>query len=287
MGLWLSGLEFVILVLKRYQIQIFLYIVFISILSFVYHQRSFRSRTKKRTKLHHFRKEIQKAIHFGRSSREFWRFRCTWVRIVLFIIIIKVCRKVPSMDAISLIYFFSLLLFALDLQSPAKFPILQAQFELVLFPNIKNRGTIQTSIDFSMRPQLPGGQFSIPPITEAQLAYNDSLLVEAWLYIEPTLHLFIDVVKSRPASDPVDSDLHQQSPAGETDGLVHRGFCFHTMNIDRFHLPCLLIDMHKMCCVFGFWFTGNLKMSGEAYHEGVTCRWRTTLHHLPGLDFPR
>ena len=28
---------------------------------------------------------------------------------------------------------------ALDLQSPAKFPILQAQSELVLFPNIKNR----------------------------------------------------------------------------------------------------------------------------------------------------
>ena len=98
------------MVLKRYQIQIFLYIVFISILSFVYHQRSFRSRTKKRTKLHHFRKEIQKAIHFGRSSREFWRFRCTWVRIVLFITVIKVCRKVPSMDAVCLIYFFSLLL---------------------------------------------------------------------------------------------------------------------------------------------------------------------------------
>ena len=60
------------------------------------------------------------------------------------------------------------------------------------------------------------------------------------------------LVKSRPASDPVDSDLHQQSPAGETDGLIHRGFCFHTMNFDRFHLPCLLIDMLKMCCVFGF-----------------------------------
>ena len=37
-------------------------------------------------------------LYFGRSSREFWSFQCTWVRIVFFIIIIKVCRKVPSMD---------------------------------------------------------------------------------------------------------------------------------------------------------------------------------------------
>ena len=34
--------------------------------------------------------------YFGRLSREFWRFQCTWVRIVFFITIIKVCRKVPS-----------------------------------------------------------------------------------------------------------------------------------------------------------------------------------------------
>ena len=58
--------------------------------------------TKKRTRLHHFRKEIQKAIHFGRSSREFWRFLCIWVLIVFFITIIKVCRKVPSMVSVFL-----------------------------------------------------------------------------------------------------------------------------------------------------------------------------------------
>ena len=86
-----------------------------------------------------------------------------------------------------------------------------------------------------------------------------------------------DSDKSRPASDPVDSDLHQQSPAGETDGLVHRGFCFHTMNIDCFHLPCLLIDMHKMCCVFGFWFTGNLKK----------CRGKHIMRVSPVDDVPR
>ena len=92
------------------------------------------------------------------------------------------------------------------------------------------------------------------------------------------LFIFLSMlVKSRPASDPVDSDLHQQSPAGETDGLVHRGFCFHTMNIDRFHLPCLLIDMLKMCCVFGFWFTGNLKK----------CRGKHIMRVSPVDDVPR
>ena len=67
---------------------------------------------------------------------------------------------------------------ALDLRSPDGSSSHQAQSELIPVPNIKNGGTSKPP-DFSMRPQLPGGQFSIPPITEAQLAYNDSLLVEA------------------------------------------------------------------------------------------------------------
>ena len=46
--------------------------------------------------------------YFGRSSREFWRFRCSiqgmwmWTLIVIFIIVIKVCRKVPSMVSLFL-----------------------------------------------------------------------------------------------------------------------------------------------------------------------------------------
>ena len=46
--------------------------------------------------------------YFGRSSREFWRFRCSilgmsmWTLIVIFTRVIKVCRKVPSMVSLFL-----------------------------------------------------------------------------------------------------------------------------------------------------------------------------------------
>ena len=63
------------------------------------------------------------------------------------------------------------------------------------------------------------------------------VLMEAWLYIKPSLP---DVGRRVwPTSDPVDSDLGYQSPDTVADGLNHMGLCYPGMIFDRFHSSCL------------------------------------------------
>ena len=46
--------------------------------------------------------------------------------------------------------------------------------------------------------------------------------------------------RGRPAGDPVDSDHLPGLLLGATDGLVQGGLSYPSLNIDRFHPPCLL-----------------------------------------------
>ena len=106
------------------------------------------------------------------------------------------------------------------------------------------------------------------------------MLIVAWLYIEPSQVKF---VLRRPASGPVDSDHHQQSPAGATDGLVHSGISLPCHEYWPFSLalPAQRCAFYPNLILVSHWTTSNRRENATtvipyACHRIIVCRQHIT-----------
>ena len=150
--------------------------------------------------------------------------------------------------------------YALDLQSPAKFPILQAQFELVLFPSIKNRGTIQTSMWFLNAPSA--SRWSIFNSTDhwsstrVQWQFACWGLTVHWANSSSFYRCWLRVDRQVTQSIAISISSH---PLGKPTVWSIEGFASTLWTLTVFTcLACSLICFKSMSVFIGFWFTGNL-----------------------------